>query len=201
MQKWCRFYAGLNPYFTGLSILIRSVNDYVWRTQRSLNPYFTGLSILIINSLLRRIIIGQLSQSLFYWIIYSYGFAKSYNAIVRLAMSQSLFYWIIYSYLELIWHFQKYSCCCLNPYFTGLSILIIPLYFFGPRALELKAGGLNPYFTGLSILILVLISLAASSGLVSILILLDYLFLWEVPVITKHSLTVSILILLDYLFL
>ena len=38
---------GLNPYFTGLSILITSIRtDKGIRLSYSLNPYFTGLSIL-----------------------------------------------------------------------------------------------------------------------------------------------------------
>ena len=37
----------LNPYFTGLSILIGSKTDDLYRLLSCLNPYFTGLSILM----------------------------------------------------------------------------------------------------------------------------------------------------------
>ena len=62
---------------------------------------------------------------------------------------------------------------CLNPYFIGLSILIIMNQNFN----GLKEDGLNPYFIGLSILITTVAMLTISVILVSILILLDYLFL------------------------
>ena len=61
----------LNPYFTGLSILIIERRRGTSNLMAGLNPYFTGLSILIWNYTmlyLKRIP----SQSLFYWIIYSY---------------------------------------------------------------------------------------------------------------------------------
>ena len=41
-----------------------------------LNPYFIGLSILILSSSLNAIGITIGSQSLFYWIIYSYPFCR-----------------------------------------------------------------------------------------------------------------------------
>ena len=67
-----------------------------------------------------------------------------------------------------------------NPYFTGLPILIIGFY-----QLTLFSVGFNPYFTGLPILIYVNIAGDEDSPEVSILILLDYLFL------SKSSLEVS----------
>ena len=60
----------------------------------------------------------------------------------------------------------------LNPYFTGLSILITVLQ----KYLSVHKG-LNPYFTGLSILIIILVEPGDRLVNVSILILLDYLFL------------------------
>ena len=63
-------------------------------------------------------------------------------------MSQSLFYWIIYSY---------------NAFDTSVDYEYL--------------DGLNPYFIGLSILIMKILKLAGGIALVSILILLDYLFL------------------------
>ena len=90
------------------------------------------------------------SQSLFYWIIYSYNifglsiiikkgglnpYFTGLSILITITkvmngnfkgLSQSLFYWIIYSYEEVIEEVveEEYS---LNPYFTGLSILIIRL--------------------------------------------------------------------------
>ena len=60
----------------------------------------------------------------------------------------------------------------LNPYFIGLSILILP-----DRDDLIGPDSLNPYFIGLSILIWVLLTLISIALVVSILILLDYLFL------------------------
>ena len=87
---------GLNPYFTGLSILIGSKTDDLYRLLSCLNPYFTGLSILILVMNLSSNL-SWLSQSLFYWIIYSYFFSFLIEASMA-PLSQSLFYWIIYSY-------------------------------------------------------------------------------------------------------
>ena len=62
---------------------------------------------------------------------------------------------------------------CLNPYFIGLPILIDL-----QKGLEQLAKlGLNPYFIGLPILISSLNSSWIIFPIVSILILLDYLFL------------------------
>ena len=65
----------LNPYFTGLSILILEYKDLYESLNGGLNPYFTGLSILIGGDIMgpSRLL---LSQSLFYWIIYSYNKLK-----------------------------------------------------------------------------------------------------------------------------
>ena len=89
-------------------------------------------------------------------------------------MSQSLFYWIIYSY-EFWKEFLNNCVYRLNPYFTGLSILIFGIYD-GQR---IYRAGLNPYFTGLSILILLTCNCQKKILKVSILILLDYLFLYD----------------------
>ena len=40
--------SGLNPYFTGLSILIVYHTDWGCPVGGGLNPYFTGLSILML---------------------------------------------------------------------------------------------------------------------------------------------------------
>ena len=86
-------------------------------------------------------------------------------------MSQSLFYWIIYSYKSKT-SIVSEDTTCLNPYFIGLSILIV----------------------------LIFIDIIGSI-FVSILILLDYLFLSAEVEAVLESPAVSILILLDYLFL
>ena len=65
---------------------------------------------------------------------------------------QSLFYWIIYSYTKLI-SLNTLITIRFNPYFTGLSILIL-------RASNISIivhTGFNPYFTGLSILIITIL--------------------------------------------
>ena len=86
----------------------------------------------------------------------------------------------------------------LNPYFIGLSILI------KDKSIKLFRDweGLNPYFIGLSILIIETLMSHTGFIVVSILILLDYLFLCvrkKYKLLQLHK--VSILILLDYLFL
>ena len=110
-------------------------------------------------------------------------------------MSQSLFYWIIYSYkfLTAVRH-QTFNC--LNPYFTGLSILIITKSKI--RVLQRWSQSLFYW---------IIYSYISSlkdwefNREVSILILLDYLFLCN-TINYLHCLhIVSILILLDYLFL
>ena len=89
------------------------------------------------------------SQSLFYWITYSYGMNMLGTIKVK-NMSQSLFYWITYSYKLVKRHKEK------------------------------KIAGLNPYFIGLPILISLGYSSRRRGKIVSILILLDYLFLLKV---------------------
>ena len=61
---------------------------------------------------------------------------------------------------------------CFNPYFTGLPILINYVY---KSSNDLNS--FNPYFTGLPILIGSAFHWTPQNFLVSILILLDYLFL------------------------
>ena len=66
-----------------------------------------------------------------------------------------------------------YFWSCFNPYFTGLPILII----ISEYALSYLTERFNPYFTGLPILIFFMCYRTILKLLVSILILLDYLFL------------------------
>ena len=63
-----------------------------------------------------------MSQSLFYWIIYSYNVYSELEEQLG-QLSQSLFYWIIYSYFKTRYD-NIISEQGLNPYFIGLSILI-----------------------------------------------------------------------------
>ena len=64
------------------------------------------------------------SQSLFYWIIYSYTMSD-FTKYCWEILSQSLFYWIIYSYNSANGSYLFINDS-LNPYFIGLSILIFP---------------------------------------------------------------------------
>ena len=86
----------------------------------------------------------------------------------------------------------------LNPYFIGLSILILS----NTEDWDDEFQCLNPYFIGLSILMRCFLDGSITHSNVSILILLDYLFLSESSqwYVSKYP-SVSILILLDYLFL
>ena len=94
-----------------------------------------------------------------------------WNPCYFLNLSQSLFYWIIYSYSE-----SKGLLCRI----LDVSILILLDYLF--------------LFLSLFLILIIV--------LVSILILLDYLFLSDQTNMQEETgNVVSILILLDYLFL
>ena len=69
----------LNPYFIGLPILIITYGSSTKLTQ-CLNPYFIGLPILIVGMTTGWILGGAASQSLFYWITYSYSCNNRENA-------------------------------------------------------------------------------------------------------------------------
>ena len=94
------------------------------------------------------LLIAVESQSLFYWITYSYIIV---SALVRSACpeSQSLFYWITYSYTELtLPHLETAQV---------VSILILLDYLFlfpyKTKFYNNRIESLNPYFIGLPILI------------------------------------------------
>ena len=160
-----------------------------------LNPYFIGLSILIIEYM-RVICNYQMSQSLFYWIIYSY-IGKGSRLRATYGKSQSLFYWIIYSYfiMKLLllmaimqsqslfyWIIYSYAVDYLSDAKYGsksqsLFYWIFYSYWKDKYKRSSLLWGLNPYFIGLSILIAGGIALGYLI-VVSILILLDYLFLY-----------------------
>ena len=135
----------LNPYFIGLPILIVVIIDGIITVIRSLNPYFIGLPILIHNSRVPK---------------------------EKYPMSQSLFYWITYSY-HCIQTFTTLCVQCLNPYFIGLPILISRLSV--EERLENESQSLFYWITysyNQS-------PFKCSLPVVSILILLDYLFLYS----------------------
>ena len=112
-----------------------------------LNPYFIGLPILIIIPTNDKADISLSSQSLFYWITYSYinpeeksiAIKKNVSILILLdylflfflllrrreypPLSQSLFYWITYSYFSKM-RAPLVNWDSLNPYFIGLPILI-----------------------------------------------------------------------------
>mgnify|MGYP001684542184 CR=1 FL=1 len=136
------------------------------------------------------------SQSLFYWITYSY-FENEFEKITLINGSQSLFYWITYSYKRNIIN---------KDLFGGLSQSLfywITYSYFGTRRWDVReSDGLNPYFIGLPILISMQTTRSSLLSRVSILILLDYLFLcYTTNTLFYIHCKVSILILLDYLFL
>ena len=87
---------GLNPYFIGLSILILPDRDDLIGPD-SLNPYFIGLSILIVQQLHETD--PELAVSIL--ILLDYLFLYDTNTLLHrlFKKSQSLFYWIIYSYV------------------------------------------------------------------------------------------------------
>ena len=87
----------------------------------SLNPYFIGLSTLIIVFPQNGTFCYQ-SQSLFYWIIYSYSYL---NELMRSIENVSIL--ILLDYLLLLTEKlqEEKDKKSLNPYFIGLSTLII----------------------------------------------------------------------------
>ena len=116
-------------------------------TSTGLNPYFIGLPILIKDVKLYNLQRGHKSQSLFYWITYSYKFKFNLEGV---AFDVSILILLDYLFLYLKYIFcMIYIISCLNPYFIGLPILII----YRKKNLKRKCV------------------------VVSILILLDYLFL------------------------
>ena len=135
----------LNPYFTGLSILMLGFHIPITTIRDGLNPYFTGLSILISRKQKRNHGSRGRSQSLFYWIIYSYMGLEVWGGRLQ-RLSQSLFYWIIYSYND-SFETKRSDLEGLNPYFTGLSILILRIL----HIVQYFSRFINAYFKCISI--------------------------------------------------
>ena len=100
------------------------------------------------------------SQSLFYWIIYSYKVKSNLRRTLKLSLNP---YFIGLSILILYQNNKKLKVIklCLNPYFIGLSILI----FQKADKKVLQLLGLNPYFIGLSILISLYLNVNGGNGM------------------------------------
>ena len=113
--------SSLNPYFIGLPILITKTLSRVL-TELGLNPYFIGLPILIAEGLLLWVRWRE-SQSLFYWITYSYK--EIFD--IDLTEEEDVSILILLDYLFLLLAIEEgktVTWMCLNPYFIGLPILI-----------------------------------------------------------------------------
>ena len=154
------------------------------------------MDYLFLSSLSRRIeVLFRRSQSLFYWIIYSYNLPK---AVKDLAILVSILILLDYLFLlDLVELYKLIPKTSLNPYFIGLSILIVYIFFernIKPSSQSLFYWIIYSYKGELEVSLFEL--------QVSILILLDYLFLsYPEGSARPHLFIVSILILLDYLFL
>ena len=112
-----------------------------------LNPYFIGLPILIILKGVLFHLLLKSSQSLFYWITYSYEIEqwKKLEKLKKVSILILLDYLFLYT-----WIITKTDDeGRLNPYFIGLPILIWKLCRYEYR----NFNCLNPYFIGLPILI------------------------------------------------
>ena len=114
-----------------------------------------------------------MSQSLFYWITYSYHFGKKKSGYL-VCSSQSLFYWITYSYFTLITFSSAFHLQLSQSLFYWITY---SYHLLGLLLTHKLSQGLNPYFIGLPILIISHRSIRSRLCEVSILILLDYLFL------------------------
>ena len=147
---------------------------------------------------------GKRFQSLFYWITYSYAaisLSKSNASLLvsililldylflsrrfrslRRRRNVSILILLDYLFLSSILICLLVFSLSFNPYFIGLPILI------RKHALDnySKDSSFNPYFIGLPILIILISCFNSSSSAVSILILLDYLFLYSSGKITFY---------------
>ena len=124
------------------------------RTKNRKRKIGTRVSILILLDYLFLLVVleidGEWLEGLNpYFIGLSILIILNHKNSTRLSQSQSLFYWIIYSYTVANIELDYKPEASLNPYFIGLSILINPDYY--------------SHIIG---------------NIVSILILLDYLFLY-----------------------
>ena len=164
---------------------------------KSFNPYFTGLPILMKKrQVCTLILLLQVSILILLDYLFLFTRAGCTNSFISKGF-QSLFYWITYSYTA--------SGCAPSPSprpFQSLFYWIT--YSYSLITWEESTLKLN-----VSILILLdYLFLLDFNTLcikikrkVSILILLDYLFLLLIKYVYNKSVLVSILILLDYLFL
>ena len=134
-------------------------------------------------------------QSLLYWISYSYG---GIVAVLLVLFAVSILIILDFLFLSEIEAFMEQGLHSFNPYYTGFPILIkcIPqsrwsylkfqslLYWISysyhknNRDGKRSEGSFNPYYTGFPILILNLSNPSKVVQRVSILIILDFLFLY-----------------------
>ena len=207
-----------NPYFTGLPILI-AVSLAIKNTIDCFNPYFTGLPILILQDFSDRK--NEFKVSILILLDYLFLFERKFREVGKGKGFNPYFTGLPILIANLYLLLVSSSLSSFNPYFTGLPILIT----WNSKELFIWAC-FNPYFTGLPILINIWYSVNKIEDIVSILILLDYLFLSEEDYYNQYEedefqslfywitysyynnskstnwiYLVSILILLDYLFL
>ena len=161
-------YDRFNPYFTGLPILICWKRNRKKKQFTCFNPYFTGLPILIVYTELNEKL-KTLFQSLFYWITYSYISIENVTSASGLV---SILILLDYLFLFSIYWIKTGCYLCFNPYFTGLPILISIYNMEDIRRIRFQS--LFYWITYSYNLLTVNLNLC---GFVSILILLDYLFL------------------------
>ena len=143
-------------------------------------------------------------QSLFYWITYSY-YLQDYREDHQ--RDVSILILLDYLFLQSQTVQKVYLVSnCFNPYFTGLPILINPegvakgllagfqsLFYWITYSYQIRDTfevkfdiSFNPYFTGLPILIMLNETIIKKDYVVSILILLDYLFLSIIKVVLMN---------------
>ena len=208
-----------NPYFTGLPILMPEEDpedeeeiievsilillDYLFLYSQSFisnsyrssfNPYFTGLPILIKSKW--GSIQSRCTVSILILLDYLFLWYRNIHFNKWMYQFQSLFYWITYSYQILLLSFQIHLLFqslfywITYSYFIYISSIFIYFIMFQSLFYWITYSYLFPWNNQYRLLH------------VSILILLDYLFLCSsLGNLWSHLDLVSILILLDYLFL
>ena len=135
-------------------------------------------------------------QSLFYWITYSYN-QKTQMELTINQLFQSLFYWITYSYKGSVVGVEQ-----LYPLFQSLFYWITYSYYYFYYLIKKIGTSFNPYFIGLPILM----TMRSSPSLFffpfqSLFYWITYSYIGQDKKDLENFRDVSILILLDYLFL
>ena len=167
----------MDQNFNGLFQSLFYWITYSYRCMNKLLHLITKVSILILLDylflLVRYIYSKDMRvpfQSLFYWITYSY-FRDMNLELKGMNMFQSLFYWITYSY-NMIKEVQQ-----INEQFQSLFYWITYSYFFSIRMLIICRLLFQSLFYWITYSYIYSISCLFTINKVSILILLDYLFL------------------------